>query len=59
MIPANAGIAVLRGTTESGMELVMMKQGMIDTGEVKYRVDTLYGVVNKMPEMTGCLTFAK
>jgi hypothetical protein len=34
-----------------------MKQGVIDTGEVKYRVDTLYGVVNKMPEMSGALMF--
>jgi hypothetical protein len=57
MIPSNAGLAVLRGTTDSGMELVLMKQGVIDTGEVKYRVDTLYGVVNKMPEMSGALTF--
>ena len=57
MIPSNAGLAVLRGTTDSGMELVLMKQGVIDTGEVKYRVDTLYGVVNKMPEMSGALLF--
>jgi len=57
MIPSNAGLAVLRGTTDSGMELVLMKQGVIDTGEVKYRVDTLYGVVNKMPEMSGALMF--
>ena len=57
MIPSNAGLAVLRGTTDSGMELVLMKQGVIDTGEVKYRVDTLFGVVNKMPEMTGALFF--
>lgn len=56
-IPSNAGIAVLRGKTESGLELVLMKQGVIDTGEVKYRADTLYGVVNKMPEMSGALFF--
>lgn len=54
-IPSNAGVAVMRGTTDQGMEIVMSKFADIDTNNIKYRVDVLYGVVNKQPEMSGIL----
>lgn len=56
-VPSDAGTAVMRGTTEQGVELVMQKWYDIDTMKIKYRVDTLFGVVNKQPEMSGILIF--
>lgn len=56
-VPADAGAAVMRASTDQGIELVMQKFYDIDTMVTKYRLDTLYGVVNKQPEMTGILIF--
>lgn len=56
-VPADAGTAVLRATTDQGIELVMQKFYDIDSMTIKYRLDTLYGVVNKNPEMSGILLF--
>lgn len=56
-VPDNAGAAVIRGRTDSGIELVMTKQFDINTLKTKYRLDTRYGVVNKAPEMSGILLF--
>jgi hypothetical protein len=56
-VPADSGAAVMRGTTDQGIELVMQKQYDINTMKTKYRLDTLYGVVNKQPEMSGILLF--
>jgi len=54
-VPSDSGAAVMRGTTDQGIELVMQKQYDINTMKTKYRLDTLYGVVNKQPEMSGIL----
>jgi len=56
-VPDNAGAGVLRGKTDSGIELVMQKQYDINTMKTKYRLDTRFGVVNKAPEMSGILIF--
>ena len=56
-VPENAGAAVMRGSTDQGIELVMQKQYDINTMKTKYRLDTLFGVVNKQPEMTGIILF--
>lgn len=56
-VPTDAGAAVMRATTEQGIELVMQKQYDINTMVTKYRLDTLYGVVNKQPEMSGVILF--
>jgi len=56
-IPADAGTAVMRATTDQGVELVMQKFYDIDSMKIKYRLDTLFGVVNKQPEMSGILIF--
>lgn len=58
-VPDNAGAAVLRGTTDQGIEMVMTKQYDIKTMLTYYRFDTLYGVVNKQPEMTGIALFSQ
>lgn len=56
-MPANAGVDLLRGTTDQGLELVMQKFYDINTMVTKYRLDTFFGVVNKQPEMSGILIF--
>jgi len=58
-VPADAGAAVMRATTDQGIELVMQKQYDINTMKVKYRLDTLFGVVNKQPEMSGIILFGQ
>jgi hypothetical protein len=58
-VPADAGAAVMRATTDQGIELVMQKQYDINTMKTKYRLDTLYGVVNKQPEMSGIILFSQ
>jgi hypothetical protein len=56
-VPSDAGVAVMRATTDQGIELVMQKWYDINTMSIKYRMDTLFGVVNKNPEMSGILLF--
>ena len=57
--PSDAGVAVMRGTTDQGFELVMQKFADINTGNIKYRMDTLFGVVMKNPEMAGVMIFSQ
>ena len=58
-VPADAGAAVMRASTDQGIELVMQKQYDINTMKTKYRLDTLFGVVNKQPEMSGVIMFSQ
>lgn len=58
-VPTDAGASVMRGTTDSGIELVMQKQYDINTMTTKFRLDTLFGVVNKQPEMSGIILFSQ
>lgn len=58
-VPSDSGAAIVRGTTDQGIELVMQKQYDINNMKTKYRLDTLYGVVNKQPEMSGILLFGQ
>ena len=59
MVPADAGVAVMKASTDQGIEVVMQKQYDINTMDTKYRLDVLYGVVNKQPEMSGILLFGQ
>jgi hypothetical protein len=59
VVPANTGAAVMKGSTDSGIELCMTKQFDINTYTTKYRLDTRFGVVNKAPEMSGILLFSQ
>jgi len=56
-VPTDAGVAIMRASTDQGIELVMQKFYDIDRMKTKYRLDTLFGVVNKNPEMSGILLF--
>lgn len=58
-VPSDAGAGVMRATTDQGLELVMQKQYDINTMKTKYRLDTLFGVVNKQPEMSGIVLFSQ
>lgn len=58
-VPADAGTAVMRATTDQGIEVVMQKWYDINTMKTKFRVDTFFGVVNKQPEMSGILLFSQ
>jgi hypothetical protein len=58
-VPTDAGAAVMRASTDQGIELVMTKQYDINTMKTKYRLDTLYGVVNKQPQMSGIIMFSQ
>jgi hypothetical protein len=56
-VPDGSGAAVMRATTDQGVELVMQKQYDINTMKTKFRMDTLFGVVNLQPEMNGIIMF--
>lgn len=55
--PADAGIAVMSGTTDQGLQLTMTKQAEIKTGKINFRVDTKYGVAVTNTEMCGIELF--
>lgn len=58
-VPDDAGVAIMRASTDQGIEVVMQKFYDINTMKTKYRLDTLFGVVNKQPEMTGVMLFSQ
>ena len=58
-MPEGAGASIVRGTTDSGLELAMTKQFDINTLKTKFRMDVRYGVVCKAPEMTGLILFSQ
>jgi hypothetical protein len=58
-VPTDAGTAVMRASTEQGIELVMQKWYDINTMKIKYRVDTLFGVVCAQPEQAGIMLFSQ
>ena len=58
-VPSDAGANVMRASTDQGIELVMQKQYDINTMKTRYRLDTIFGVVNKQPEMSGIILFGQ
>jgi len=58
-VSEDAGTAVMRASTDQGIELVMQKFYDINTMKTKYRLDTLFGVVTKQPEMGGIILFSQ
>jgi len=57
VIPDNAGAAILRASTDNGIEVTMQKFYDINTMKTKFRWDVFFGVVNKQPEMSGLMLF--
>lgn len=58
-VPTDSGAAVMRATTDNGVDVVWQKQYDIKTMNTYNRIDVLYGVVNKQPEMSGIMLFAQ
>lgn len=58
-VPGDAGVAVMRASTDQGLELVMQKYVDINTGKVKLRWDTRFGVAMVQPEMAGIMLFGQ
>ncbi len=58
-VPADSGAAVMRATTEQGIEVVFQKQYDINTMKTKFRIDTLFGVTMSNPEMAGLVMFSQ
>ena len=50
-----AGVAVMRMTTDTGIEIIFAKQGTAATGKAFYRLTIFFGVTNLNPEMNGLL----
>lgn len=57
--PESQGVSLLRASTDQGIELAFLKWFDIKTMKTLYRVDTLFGVCNKQPEMTGVMLFSQ
>lgn len=58
-VPANAGAAIITGTTPQGIQLTMQKQYDINTQQTFYRWDVRYGVNMVQPEMAGIILFSQ
>lgn len=58
-VPTDAGAAIMRATTDQGLELVFQKQYDINNMKTKFRLDTFFGVCNKQPEMSGIMLFSQ
>lgn len=55
----DSGLAVMRGETDQGMELVMTRQGLINDLSTKYRFDAIWGSNCLNPEMAGIELFSQ
>lgn len=57
-VPAqDSGMAIMSGTTDSGITVTMARQGAIGDLSTKYRWDVFYGLVLLQPEMAGIELF--
>lgn len=54
-VPADAGVKIMRGTTDQGLEVVMTERFDNATFTSFYTLDTFFGVVNTNPEMNGVI----
>lgn len=58
-LPSDAGVQILRGSTDQGFEVVMGKKFDNSTFTTLYTLDILFGVVMTQPEMVGVLLFSQ
>jgi len=58
-VPTDAGTAVMRASTDQGIEVVMQKWYDIKTMDILFRLDVLYGVACKNTEFAGILLFGQ
>lgn len=57
--PSDAGLAVMTGTTDQGLQISMTKQADILTGKIRFRLDTKFGVAVTNTEMCGIELFSQ
>ena len=57
VIPSTSGLADMHATTDQGIDVMMTRQGAINTLNVKYRLDVFFGTVMVAPEMAGQILF--
>jgi len=58
-IEPSSGVAVMRGSTEQGIEVLWLKQFDILTKKTFYRADISFGVDMLQPEMAGIMLFGQ
>ena len=58
-VPTDSGAAVMTATTDQGVQIVWQKWYDINTMLTKYRMDVLFGVVNRDPEQSGIILFGQ
>lgn len=58
-VPTDEGVAVIKGTTDQGLEVVMSKRFDNATFTSLYTLDTFFGTVNTNPEMNGIILFGQ
>lgn len=58
-VPSGQGAAVLRASTDNGIECVMTKRFDTDTFKTRFTFDCRYGVVMTAPEQCGILLFGQ
>ncbi len=58
-VPSDAGAAVMKATTENGIQIVMTKRFDPDTFLIKFTFDARYGVCMNAPEQAGILLFSQ
>ena len=59
VVPSAAGVATMQAVTDNGLQLTASKWFDINTNTEKFRVDCLFGVVNKQPQMSGVMMFSQ
>lgn len=59
VVPEGAGVDVMRGTTDQGLELVMTKRFDPERFTTLFTFDTFFGVVNLAPEMNGVILWGQ
>lgn len=58
-IDPDSGAAIMRSTTEQGIEVIWIKQFDINTKQTKYRADVSFGVTMLQPNMAGIMIFGQ
>ena len=58
-VPTDEGVAVMKGTTDQGLEVVMSKRFDNSTFTSLYTLDTYFGTVNTNPEQNGIILFGQ
>lgn len=58
-VPTNAGAAIMRASTDQGIEIIMQKWYDINTMDTNFRLDVMFGVTMMQPEMAGIELFSQ